>query len=392
MFVDEIDVQQVGDDTRVSALVGGEEVWFQLPTEHFRGSVADALACFAFFPAMAQSPDAPQVQLNMPTGYSASAQMLENFGAQQMTFGAWANFLKPFEIDIPSTDRFQNDERIVSSFSGGVDSLFTAHTRSDEITHLVHIQGYELTLEKDPQAQGIPRIKALADRLGKDLIIVKTNALSVYRTFRLQRFLVFGCFMSTIAHLIGAARFYIPSSAPVQKLVNEGSHPYTDPRWSSEPVEIVYDINEFDRIEKMRQVDGFGYLDSVIVCAHNFESNCCRCIKCVRTMIGIELQGLNSKSFQEALTPQLIRNIGPLTATVGSELFGRYIVLARELGRKDLVRAMARAESRHRIKGILRETAVLIDDVLFGGKFMGPRTATTGQLRWHPKQWFQVIQ
>jgi hypothetical protein len=37
---------------------------------------------------------------------------------------------------------------VVSSFSGGVDSLYTALTRRDEITHLVHIHGYELTLER----------------------------------------------------------------------------------------------------------------------------------------------------------------------------------------------------------------------------------------------------
>jgi len=170
---------------------------------------------------------------------------------------------------------------------------------------------------------------------------------------KVQRLLIFGAFMATIAHLIGPKRFYVLPSAPLSDLENVGSHPLTDPHWSSERVDIVYDIIDFDRIEKMRRVDEIGFLDQVIVCHYNFQENCCRCLKCVRTMAGIELQSLSNESFKELLTPAHIRRLAPLNGGIGSELYGRYLVLARDAGRRDLVRAMAYAETKYRVRSLV---------------------------------------
>lgn len=374
----------------MAADVAGKGVWFELPTEHFRGSVADALVCFAFFPAMAQAPGAGPVTVSLPEDLPVSRRLLAALPTQQTTFAAWGRPLTPFNISASETSGGSDDTRIVSSFSGGVDSLYTALTCKEEITHLVHIQGYEQTLDADAEEAGIPRLHVTAARLGKELIVVKTNALSVYRDLKIQRFLAFGVFMATVAHLLGPQRFYVPSSAPLSDLSNEGSHPMTDPRWSSERVDIVYDITNHDRIEKMRRVDEFGYLNDVIVCFNDFKENCCHCIKCVRTMIGIELQDLSRESFKERLTPSHVRRLAPLNGSVGRELFGRYLVLARDEGRRDLVRAMTYAEARHRMRLLILDAVTLIDDLVFGGRITRARQHRAARRRNDPT-WFHVI-
>ncbi|MEM7097834.1 MAG: hypothetical protein AAF541_06195 [Pseudomonadota bacterium] len=389
MFVDNIEITQTGSDTRVSAAVAGEAVWFELPTEHFRGSVADALACFAFLPAMAQAPEQAPVTLSMPKDYPVSSRLLHAIPSQQDTFAAWGSPLQRFAMDTSRHSEARSDDRVASSFSGGVDSLFTAHTRSQEITHLVHIQGYELRLDQDPEEAGIPRIKDLAERLGKELIVVRTNALAVSQTLKIQRLLIFGCFMATVAHLVGASRFYVPSGSPLSSMANNGSSAFTDSKWSSESVELVHDINNFDRIEKMRQVSEFGYLDGVVVCQRRFDRNCCRCIKCVRTMIGIELQGLNRESFSDELTPQLIRSLSPLNGKVDRELFGRYLSLGRQVHRHDLVRAMIYAEMRYRLTGVVKDIYHLADDFLFGGRIRARREARPTK---QTDRWFHIVQ
>ena len=391
MFLQDITIEPIGENlSRINAKVAGQEVWFELPTNHFRGSVADALTCFSFFPAMAQPADATPVTVEMPLDISVSKRLNEALPGQQQVFSAWASSLQRYNLLCTERSTATNDPRVMSSFSGGVDSLYTALTRSDEISHLVYIQGYELTLDKDPDSASLPRLQSVARELGKELIVVKTNALSVYRTLKIQRLLVCGAFMATIAHLLGPRRYYVPSSAPLSKLSNEGSHPLTDPRWSSEEVEIVYDVTNYDRIEKMRRVDEFGYMSGVLVCSRNFQDNCCRCIKCVRTMIGIELQGLSSTSFRQKLTPSLIRSLSPLDGQVDKELFGRYLTLARTLGRRDLVRAMAYCEAKYRLKSLVKDALMFIDNIVFGG--MVSNRGNRSSSRDTRSAWFRILE
>ena len=394
MKVENILVEPLSDNpdiTRVSADVLGHDVWFEMPTEHCLGSAGDAFLCFAFFLAMARRGGADDELLEFDSDITVSAQLLEALPSQQRVFAGWGAPLKPFTPVVTSEVRQAPDTRVYSSFSGGVDSLYTAVTRSDEITHLVHIHGYEVNLGHADEEAGLLRLQGIAERLGKPMIVVRTNALEVYQALKIQRLLVFGGFMATVAHLLGGGKYYIPSSGPMSGLEVVGSHPLTDPRWSSEAVQIIYDETNDDRIEKMRKVDEFGCLEDVVVCHYNLSSNCCRCLKCIRTMCGIELQGLDSSSFREPLTPALVRSLAPLTFKVEGDEFGRYLTLARELGRHDLVRAMTYAELWHRTKRVFKEVLQIADDLILGGRIAQRRIAR-GKRNQYSKGWAHIKQ
>ena len=76
MFIENLTVEKISDkDTRVGAEIAGQNVWFELPSDHLKGSVADALACFAFFPAMAQLPDSDPVTVEMPENLAVSRRL-----------------------------------------------------------------------------------------------------------------------------------------------------------------------------------------------------------------------------------------------------------------------------------------------------------------------------
>ncbi len=381
MFVDDVEVREEGEMARISATLGSQETWFELPSEHFRGSVGDALTCLAMFPAMTGA----TTEVQVPEQYPVSQRLFDSLPLQQATFQTWSKKLQPVTYRVRRSEGTSSDDRVVSSFSGGVDSLYTALRHNNEITHFVYIHGYELKLEDDPDGQGLARLHRAAERLGKELIVVKTNALTVFSSFRIQRLLIYGTFMAAVAHLLGPRRFLVPSSAPLNYLEPSGSHPMTDPRWSTETVEILYDGDERFRLDKMKCIDEAGMLDDIVVCHYNFEANCCRCAKCIRTMMGIELQGLTRSAFSEPLTTAAVRRFEINNSPDGPP-FGEYLDLARKSGNKKWVRAMAYAEILYRLKAILKSLMGLVDDLVTGGRLMSSRASRMAQ----DDGWFKV--
>jgi hypothetical protein len=229
-------------------------------------------------------------------------------------------------------------------------------------------------------------LRTAAARLGKELIVVHTNALSFFKSHRLHRLLTLGVFMAAVAHLLGTRRFVVPSSAPLRAPDPVGSHPLTDPMWSSESTRIDYDGNDLFRMDKMRLVNDHGMLDDVVVCFYNFETNCCQCAKCLRTMLGMELQGLDPSAFPEALTPRRVRKF-PVGSSPAHAPFGEYLDYARATGQHRWVRAMAAGESAYRLREVARTVLAHLDNRVTGGRLFSlrdrRRAAASPRDRWH---------
>ena len=72
-----------------------------------------------------------------------------------------------------------------------------------------------------------------------------------------------------------------------------------DPLWSSESLRVVHDGGAVTRIDKVRHLaDNPVALDTLRVCAvpDRATYNCCRCEKCLRTMVALEIAGVLSRS------------------------------------------------------------------------------------------------
>jgi len=179
-------------------------------------------------------------------------------------------------------------------------------------------------------------------RLGIQLLTARTN---------IQRFVPrsdWGIFHGSA--LIGLAlalgrllkRFYVPAGHTYNDLVPWGSDPRLDYLLSSETLEIVHDGASVTRVRKTAIAadwpETFTRLRVCSIKQNDLLRNCCRCEKCLRTMITLDMFHAlpNYRCFPLALERQTIRRCRYFTAS--DFAFPREIMKhAASIGRRDIV-------------------------------------------------------
>ena len=364
MLIDNLQIVPTDGVTRVSADVDGYEVWFNVPGDFDPNRVGNAFLATVFFPAMAQGGE-----LRFGDGFRLSRQLLNELPTLQKTFGAWSKNLQSFTVAPTPTTVVNASEQVGSLFSGSIDSICTLLQHSDEITDLVHIAGFEFA----PAASGAPdpidALRAMADKYKKPLRVLETNALKFAYEQKIARDLYHGSLMAAASHILGCKKTYFPSGADYATLLAWGSHPLTDPSWGSENVLFVHDGAEMRRIDKIDFLrDHEGVLENIVVCWERQDENCCRCNKCLRTMIAYELLGIPVAAFPERVTSKAIRN-ARFTGSVDHVMFNENLAVAREQGHHDLVRAMSWAHTRKVLPKALGGALRVLDEAVFAGAY-----------------------
>jgi hypothetical protein len=188
-------------------------------------------------------------------------------------------------------------EGVASFFTGGMDSFYTLLKHRDEITHVIFVHGIDVGL-RDMRLRR--QVSDMLERVGREfgvgVIEIESNIRGFFEHHQINWEAGHGAAFTCIGHLLASSfrRIYIPSSFTYAELFPWGSHPLTDPLWSSESLEFVHDGSEASRVQKavlLAQSD--VALQSLRVCFHNLDSayNCGRCEKCVRTMINLHAAG-----------------------------------------------------------------------------------------------------
>lgn len=231
---------------------------------------------------------------------------------------------------------------VAACFSGGADSFFTILRRPD-VTTLMTLVGYDMRHEQRPVFESfLPRLASAAERLGRRMIVVDTNVYEVGR-----RFLGNGSHHGAV--LAGAAlglsgtlrRLYIPGSWSYRMMRPQGSHPFIDPLWSTESLEVVHDGPEYCKIERVLAIaESDVALDTLRVCFRRPELyNCCRCEKCVLVALTLHHAGtLNRcKTLSLPPLPRLRRML------ISPDWMPRFAMIRDLLDDGDVKRAVSRA-------------------------------------------------
>lgn len=67
-------------------------------------------------------------------------------------------------------------DRVAAFFSGGVDSFYAALTRREEISDLIFLHGFDISLDQaDARRRVSTAVREVAAELGKNLIEVETD-------------------------------------------------------------------------------------------------------------------------------------------------------------------------------------------------------------------------
>ena len=190
----------------------------------------------------------------------------------------------------------------ISAFSGGVDSCFSvyAHTSLSSLEPkrrtgaALMMHGFDIPLDQnDTFASSVARSKRLTDDAGLRLFTGVTNL----------RMLSVPWEQTFAAAVAGSLSFFqpaytfglVPSCQEwTQVRLDNGSNPLTDPLLSSGSFQIVHDGTSFGRIEKLRHLARWpAALRNMRVCwqGDQLDRNCCRCEKCLRTMLMLDVCG-----------------------------------------------------------------------------------------------------
>jgi hypothetical protein len=253
-----------------------------------------------------------------------------------------------------------------AAFSGGVDSFHTLWTHLAEneryrpfaITHCLMINGFD----QDSDLDGTGSFRWLQGAYepmmavhGLSLLVVRTNLLQFLGPLVQKQ--AFAAFVTAPALALGGlfSRFYLPSSYKftLLKLFPDGSHPMLDHLLGTESMETIHDGGHLTRVEKTVELTRWPETHDLLrVCFGatgvredtGAIANCCRCEKCVRTMLALELAGAlpHYRCFALPLERKSIWNAD--YRWPGSRIFAEELIgYATARGRQDVVRDVRRA-------------------------------------------------
>lgn len=224
-------------------------------------------------------------------------------------------FIKVFKIWFPELTQITVDVKQLSEpklvekktlafFSSGIDSLFTLlrynggleKDPKEHIDSLAMIFGFDIPLNKrEFFVKKFERARQFVDQFGVELFEITTNIRETRIKDTNWGSLTHGAALGALGLCLekGYSRVLIASSGGYADLTPWGSHILTDPLFSTSKTSFSHDTPEYERWDKLCEIIKFKPMMEILhVCNHSFtHENCCRCEKCLRTLIIIDLLG-----------------------------------------------------------------------------------------------------
>lgn len=294
MRLTSVHAEPLGPEIEVAAIVGESTLWYRIPAAFADQVRPEAFLVAGLMPSMASGET-----LEVSADLRISPRLFGSIPKIQHILHAWVPALQT--VDVRANCGLPAPARAGAAcfFSGGVDSAYTYLKHAHELTHLVLIHGLDICHDDDASfSRALDPVRDLAQRLGKTLVPVRTNAREFCKTNGLTMILFHGSLLASVSLLLGFGRNYIPASQAYDDLAPWGSHALLDPLWSTEASEIIYDGGEARRIEKVAAVAQHPeLLSSLRVCSRGTGANCGECDKCLLTLTALRLVGARTPAF-----------------------------------------------------------------------------------------------
>jgi hypothetical protein len=359
MRVTDVKLTPSGDAVELSALVDDYRLWYRFPAGYTISTRGDPFLAASLLPAMSKGEP-----LEIDPGLPVSPKLVEGVDRIQDAFRMWYSGFQKIPIRAASAPAEPGNAGVAQFFSGGVDSSYTFLKRAEEISHLIFIKGIDMQLDNDALfTEVLAANRGFADGFGKRLLPIVTN----FRQFCHARGIGWNTYQggayASIALALGFPRTYLSATHTYAQLKRLGSHPLTDPWWSSEAVQVIHEGAEAQRSEKLVRISACEPALRILrVCWQDRGYNCGRCPKCLQTMVTLRLLGVTAPRFPPLPGIAAVKQLQ--VEDDGDQIyFEDNLDLA--LRRND--RAMARALRRCIVRYELKKMAVNLDRVLFKG-------------------------
>ncbi|WP_269938286.1 hypothetical protein [Arthrobacter sp. HY1533] len=255
---------------------------------------------------------------------------LENAAGVQSLLDSWYSNLRSIEIvsvSDPVPERLQQ-RGVGSFFSGGADSFYSAIERSEDITHLIFVTGFDIDVDDEALSQkALDGARGAAKSLGKELVEVRTNIRHMSEGLLDWGTHYHGAALATVGLLLGDVleRVIIPASYHTSDLFPWGSHPELDSLWNSSSVTFEHHGESATRPEQVERISkSDAAMDHLRICWENPGGafNCGQCEKCIRTMVNLRVVGSleRCRTLPDAIDIQRLRSFRP---EHGSAIFAK---------------------------------------------------------------------
>ena len=293
LIISNLKVSNHADYNEASADVDGDRVFFRAPLHFELDRRGEPFLGIALLEAMIRNAD-----IRMEGSIPLSDNLYRRLSEIQTIYSCWNSNLSRINI-YTRTDPLKSVYDNVGCFhSAGVDSLHTLLQNMSEISKLIMLSGFEVS-GNTPESwlQSVEKQTAFARSIGKELIPIETNVKSWTNKRKITWAFAQGLILSSLGPLLRCKRIYIGSSHTYNELFPWGSHPLTDPMWSTESTEVIHYGAGFRRGEKIKDLcKNQNFLDNLRVCWRSTHANCGECSKCIRTMTALYLLGASSKA------------------------------------------------------------------------------------------------
>jgi hypothetical protein len=275
--------------------------------------------------------NAMQKRANLVVHGQVSPSLLKNLTEFQTTWASWRpGVYTPVEIaaDVERENELKPERGVLTSFSGGVDSAFTvwrhhaglAGRQNLNIQTALMLHGFDIRLNQpEVFARAADKAQTLLDSLGLKLVTMVTNLKKTGLNFEdAHAAILASCLMLFQGKY---ATGVIASSYPYDHLhFPYGSNPITDRLLSSGSFDVVHDGAAFTRLVKVKLLAQWPEAAQYLrVCVHGRErdENCCRCEKCIRTILEFRVLGLGLPAcFEQDVTDSQILQFDTLISDI----------------------------------------------------------------------------
>jgi hypothetical protein len=300
--------------------------------------------------------------------------------AAMAIYAQWYSHCRPLEIEpldglVPSQPG--PTPRTASFLSGGVDGLAVLrrnrldfsldHPESIQTALLLFgVNAFDMT-ESGAVPERLKSFQYTEKRLQQlglaehfELVTVHTNARLLSPNYHCWTTLGYGAANLSVAHVLSArwTRVLFASGGEGPNPTSGASHPLIDQFFSTAAVEVWHEQAELTRLQKLSLLAAWPPALAIMQPCHQIrvlrpdQINCGTCEKCVRTMLGLLVQGklAQASAFQQDdVTPDMIANI-PIHSAKKGDLLVQLLEPLAAIGRQDLVQAIRRKLRRAQVK------------------------------------------
>lgn len=306
LIISDINIQNTGDSRMLSASIDGEIVYFSVPLDYKLFSVAECFLGVALLEAMISN------RKIIIEDVPISKKLFENIYEIQSIYSCWNRELNIVTIDSAISDQAIDYQHTGSFFSAGIDSSHALLRHENELSHLILLRLFDAGNEKEYWEERIKKQTVFAKSLGLQLIPVESNVREWTDRRKISFDFAHGLLLSSLGGALGMRKVYIPSSHTYSELFPWGSHPVSDPLWSTDSTTVVHDGAGFRRSIKVKGIINNRHIaNNIQVCWKHAHKNCGVCSKCIRTMIVIHLLGGETDSLPELHDMKLLEVMMP---------------------------------------------------------------------------------